>query len=102
MDFLIGFSNESKKPIDTQYLISEFLQGANAEQLVGKFDEALTTLDQSKLTQIFSDGPNVNPKVLIIITDQREEGNHLPLLDIGTCGLHTVDRILQNEVVSSG
>ena len=102
MDFLIRYWNVSKKLVETSYLISEFLQGANAEQLVGKFDDAVASLDQSNLIQISSDGPNVNLKVLKIITDQREEGNHLPLIDIGTCALHTVQRGLQNGIVSSG
>lgn len=41
-------------------------------------------------------------KVLKIISDQQEEGNRLPVICIGTCGLHTADRIVQNEVVFSG
>ena len=102
MDFLIRYWNVSKKLVETSYLISEFLQGANAEQLVGKFDDAVASFDQSKLIQISSDGPNVNLKVLKIISEQREEGNHLPLIDIGTCWLHTVHRSLQNGIVSSG
>ena len=102
MDFLIRYWNVSKKLVETRYLISEFLQGANAEQPLGKFDDAVASLDQSKLIQISPDGPNVNLKVLKIISDQREEGNHLPLIDIGTCGLHTVHRSLQNGIVSSG
>ena len=32
-----------------RYLIFEFLQVVNAEQLVCKFDDAVATLDQSKL-----------------------------------------------------
>ena len=56
---MIRFWSEPKKFIDTQYLTFEFLQGANAEQLVGKFGDAVATLDQSKMVQISSDGPNV-------------------------------------------
>ena len=59
-------------------------------------------MDQSKLIQIYSDAPNANLKVLKIIANQLEEGNHLLLIDIGTCGLYTVHRNLQNEVSCSG
>ena len=44
----------------------------------------------------------MNFKVLEIIADQREEGNHLPLISIKTFGLHAVHRSLGNRVVSSG
>lgn len=97
--FSIQLWDESKKVVDTRYVISEFLQGANAEQLVWN---AEATLDQLNLIQISSDGSNVDLKVLKIIADQREEGNRLPVICIGTCGLHTADRIVQNEVVFSG
>ena len=70
------------------------MQGANTDQLVRNFDDSLATLDQSKLIQVSADGPNRDLKVLKIIAYQREEGNHMPFIDIGTCGLHTVHRIL--------
>ena len=71
-DFLMQFWNESKKLADTWYLISEFLQGKSVEQLDVKFDDAVATLDQSKLIQISSHAPNVNFKALKIIADQWE------------------------------
>ena len=49
MDILIRFWHESKKHVVTQYLASEFLQGAKADQLVNKFNSVVETLDQSKL-----------------------------------------------------
>lgn len=44
-----------------RYTIPYFLIFAseNVEQLAGKFGDAVATLDQSKLVQISSDGPNV-------------------------------------------
>ena len=61
--------NESKKLTDTQYLNSEFLQGANDGQLIGKFDDVVATLGHSKLIQISSDGLSMNCKVSKIIVD---------------------------------
>ena len=86
----------------TWYLTSEFLQGAKADQLVNKFNSAVETLDQSKLIQIFSDGPSENLKFLSIIHEQRDKGDHLPLIDIGTCGLHAIHGSLKNGSISSG
>ena len=48
------------------------------------------------LSSIYSD---MNFKALKLIVDQWE-GNHLTLICIGLCGLHTVQRSLPNEVVS--
>ena len=44
----------------------------------------------------------MNLKVFKIIVHQRAEASHLPLIDIGTCGLHTVHRSLKIGLVSSG
>ena len=101
IDFAIRFWSSSKKLVENCYLTSEFLEGATAEQLVEKYN-ASSMLDQSKLVQISSDGPNVNLKSLQIIKDHREELNHLPQIDIGTCGLHTVHVSFKTGLVASG
>ena len=100
MDFAIPFWSNSKKLVENCYLTSEFLQGAKAEQLVEKYHKASSLLDQSKPVQISSDGPNVNLNFLQIIKDCREELDNLPLIDIGTCGLHTVHGSFQYMVVA--
>ena len=53
MGLLIKFWNKFKKLEDTRYLIFEFLQFGNTEQLVGKFDDAVAALDQSKFEKNF-------------------------------------------------
>ena len=85
----------------TRYLNSEFLEGAKADQLVAKFNNAIEALDQSKLIQISLDGLSVNLKFLSIINEQRE-GDRPPLVDIGTCGLHTIQGSLKNGIIFSG
>ena len=59
-------------------------------------------LDKSKLVQISSDSLNVNRKFLQIIKDRQEKLDHLPLIDIGTCGLHTVHGSFKTGLVASG
>ena len=85
----------------TRYLNSEFLEGAKADQLVAKFNNAVEALDQSKLIQISLDGLSVNLKFLSIINEQRE-GDRPPLVNFGTCGLHTIQGSLENGIISSG
>ena len=101
-DFAIRFWSSSKKLVENHYLTSEFLQGAKAEQLVEKDHNAASMLDQSKLVQISSVGPNVNLKFLQIIKDHQEELDHLLLIDIGTYGLHAVHGSFKTGLVASG
>ena len=53
----------------------------------------METLDQYKLNLKFL---SVNLKFLSIINEQHDEGDHLWLIDIGICGLHTVHGSLKN------
>ena len=44
----------------------------------------------------------MNLKFLQIIKDHQEQLGHLPLIDIGTCGLHTVYGSFKTGLVASG
>ena len=44
----------------------------------------------------------MNLKFLSIINEERGEGHHLLLIDIGTCGLYTIQGSLKNGIISSG
>ena len=49
-------------------------------------------LSEDKLVQLSMDGPSMNIKLLQVVQDDRK-GKGLPhMLDIGTCGLHTLHR----------
>ena len=45
---------------------------------------------KKKMIQISSDGPNVNLSFLNLVRENRKDNNLQELLEIGTCGLHTV------------
>ena len=47
------------------------------------------------------DGPKTNWKILRLIQDKREEDDHPPLQDIGSCGLHVVSGALHSAVVAA-
>ena len=43
-----------------------------------------------KFLQVFSDGPNVNLSFIKILDEHRRDAEVNPMIDIGTCGSHTV------------
>ena len=102
MDILVRFSDCEKHMAQTRYHNSEFLGGAKAEQILENFIEGSKKLDLSKMLQVSSDGPNVNLKFLELYGEKREMDDVPRLVDIGTCGLHTVHGSLKNGIKSSG
>ena len=59
-------------------------------------DNVLSKLDMAKLMQISSDGPAVNLKFLREMDEKRAELDAPPLVDISTCGLHTIHGSFKN------
>ena len=47
-------------------------------------------LSEDKLVQLSMDGPSVNVKLLQVVQDGRKDKGLPHLLDIGTCGVHTL------------
>ena len=48
------------------------------------------------------DGPNVNLKFYDCVVKQREENEQHTLVNIGTCGLHTIHGAFKNGAEKSG
>ena len=63
---------------------------ATAQDVYDNFKECPTSLDDKKIIQVSSDGPNINLKFLNLMRENRKENNIPELLKIGTCGLHIV------------
>ena len=102
MDILVRYWNAGAKIAETRYLTSEFMGGAKAEQILKKFEDAILHLKPEEFLQISSDGPNVNLKFLQQFNEKRDF-NQLPqLINIGTCGLHTVHGSMKAAVKKSG
>ena len=64
----------------TRYLGSEFMGISIAEDVLQTFLAGISDLDQSKIFQVASDGPNVNLLFLKKLIESREEKELLPLL----------------------
>ena len=70
----------------TRYMGAEFLR-STADDLE-TFQNGISEVDESKVMQVLSDGPNVNLAFLEKYTSVREEKELDPFMDLGTCGLH--------------
>ena len=101
MDFQVRYWDHVKKQVITRYLTSDFLQSAKSGNLLQKFDNVLSKLDMAKLLQISSDGPAVNLKFLREMDEKRSELDAPPLVDIGTCGLHTIHGSFKKGLIAS-
>ena len=90
MDLLVRYFDETEERVKTRYLDSQFLGHGTSIHLKMNFDETVTDLNPNKLIQIGMDGPNVNLKLLKMIQTERSENEQHQLIDIGSCGLHTI------------
>lgn len=90
MDFNVRYWDEDFNRIATRYLGSEFMGRSTAGDVLETFLAGVKDLDQAKLLQVASDGPNVNLLFLKNLAEYRKENEYLPLVDIGTCGLHVI------------
>ena len=54
------------------------------------FTQALFKLDTNKMFQVSMDGPIVNLKFLEKLQEDRVENKQHELINIGSCGLHTI------------
>ena len=84
--------------VATRYLGSKFLDRSTAQHVLETFSNGVDQLDQSKVLQVASDGPNVNLLFLKSMAEFQEEKKYLPLVGIGTCSLHVIHVILKTGV----
>ena len=90
MDIIIRFWESETYCVATRYPGSEFMGRYTAEDILQIFLASISDLVQSKILQVASDGPNVNPLFLKNMAESREEQEFLPLLHIGRYGLHVI------------
>ena len=102
MDLLARFWDDKADMVRTRYLKSEFMVRSTANDVLQTFLSGISDIDKSKILQVSSDGPNVNLLFLFNLTEQRKEEELDPLIDIGTCGLHTIHGSLKAGAKASG
>ena len=90
MGIIIRCWDSETNYVATRYLGSKFIGRSTAEDVLQTFLAGISDLDQSKILQVVSESPNVNLLFLKKLTESREEKELLPLLNIGSCGLHVI------------
>ena len=101
MDQLIKIWSNEKKMVVTQYFNSEFMGGAKAEKILQTFEKGINKLIPESFIQISSDGPKVNLRFLELFAEKKESEELLPLIQIETCGLHTIHGSMKAGVKNS-
>lgn len=91
MDISVRFWNTETNQVCFRYFSSAFLGHSTANDLLQSFTEVFSGINMQKILQISMDGPNVNFKFLREFKDAVSSEPSSPvLLDIGSCGLHSV------------
>ena len=89
MDLLLQFWDDKADMVSTRYLKSEFM-GRSTAGVLQTILSGMSDIHKSKISHVSSDGPNVNLLFLDKLNEQRKEEELDALIDIGTCGHHTI------------
>jgi len=83
----------------SRYYTSDFLGHACAVDLVGTFESKVEqTLGLTNIVQLSMDGPNVNWSAFDKLETKIEKEYNTKLINIGSCGLHTVHNAVRAGV----
>jgi hypothetical protein len=88
MDFMARFWDKNEGV--TRYLDSSFMGHCTANDMQKAFEEKVANFGFRKLLQLSMDGPNVNWAFHKLIQDKLDLEYDVSLLEVGSCGLHTV------------
>ena len=92
------YFDEDDKQVKVRYLCSCFLGDSMNVDLFEQFTDAVNELNRNRILQILMDGPSVNLKFLQNVQDHRDANEQPLLVDIGSCGLHTIHGTLKAGV----
>ena len=87
---------DNEKQVRTRKFVSKFLNRPNATNLHTALSASLTKLSERQLLQISMDGPNVNWGVLRLIREEGSKQEFPGIVNIGSCGLHNVQRAFES------
>ena len=95
MDLVCRYWDEVSNKVTVRYLNSAFMGHASSEDIHESFKSALNPIVIEKIIQISMDGPFVNWKFLELYNNELRESHQKILLNLGSCGLHTLQGSLQ-------
>ena len=90
MDVLIRCFDEDDKQVKVRYLDLDFLGHSTNVDLFEQFTSAVNELNPNCILQISLDCPSVDLKFLQKVQDHREASDQPLLVDISSCGLHSI------------
>ena len=90
LDFLVQYLDVLEIKVSARYVTSVYLGHSRHTDLHSNFTSLMDELSEDKLVQLFMDGPSVNTKLLQAVQDNGKDKRLPHLLEIGTCGLHTL------------
>lgn len=102
MDILVRFFDEIDQKVKVRYLDSRFIGHSTHQDLFNHFTDAIAKLNNNNIYQISMDGPSVNLKFLEKVQNERRNDEQHELINIGSCGLHTIHGAFKGGVESSG
>ncbi|GBM75925.1 hypothetical protein AVEN_125336-1 [Araneus ventricosus] len=103
MDINVRFWDEQEKQVCTRYLTSVFLGRTRASDLLQAFKDGLKSVEFKKILQISMDGPDINLKFLKDFkADLNTDPDDKKLLDLGSCGLHTLHCAFKSSMQETG
>ena len=102
MDLHVRFWDIENNCVATRYFNSKFLGKAAAQDIYEKFNECISELDENKLLQVSSDGPNVNLAFLDLLNEHRSDNELSGLINIGTYSLRIIHNSIKHGENSSG
>ena len=73
MDKHVCYWDNNHNYVATRYYRFEFMGKASAKDVFESFSAYLSGISESKLLQVFSDGPNVNLSFLDLLEEDRNE-----------------------------
>ena len=80
---------------------SHFLRCPNAQNILNLLLHSLNELLPRCMFQLPMDGPSTKWKVLKLLEENRNDKKYVPLIDIGSCGLHTVRGAFQTGAATT-
>ena len=102
MDLLIRYFDSVDRKVKTWYLESRFLGQSSHCDLFDQHNMDVQGLDNCNICQVSMDGPSLNLKFIQKVQDHRVENEQPALIDIVSCGLHTVHGTFIYRAQSTG
>jgi len=102
MDISVRFWDQKTNEVLTRYLDSVFLGKTTAVDLLKAFLSVVRPFGLAKMENVSLNGPNVNMLFMKELKILKEEGIDHELLDVGTCGLHTVHGSVKTGFKATG